>query len=323
MIDLQTPITDIELLRCRTLFREGFAFTSLANIGNPATVFDAIIIRNPEDAQCFSPRLGVSSRTLQNHIDFVNEHQLEKAVVIAESLDFLSNCPSLQYLEVIPADTAIKFDYSPLNDMPNLLGLKCATEYGVHFSQKTTLDYSNLFALMDLDIAGPGHLGISQLSSIRRLNAFGQRPRTLEEMVSCNSLSDLRVTSCAVRSLSGLASAEKLTSLFLWHNRSLSDVSEILSCAETLKSLSIRSCPRITDFSFLGKLYNLEHLELIGNNELPDLRFLSGIKNLRCFVFNMNVLDGDLSYCLPIPYVSSLRNRKHYNYLDSELPKIR
>jgi hypothetical protein len=265
----------------------------------------------------------MSSHSLREHIDFVNKYQIEKAVVIAENLEFLANCPSLRYLEVIPANTAIQFDYSPLNSLPNLLGIKCATGYGIHFSQKTTLDYSKFTSLLDLDIDGTGHLGVRQLRTLRRLNISRQQNHAFEEMVSCDSLVDLRVTSCRIRSLSGLASARKMTSLSLWHNKYLSDVSEISCCADTLKSLSIGACPQIRDFSFLEELHNLESLELAGKNELQNLRFLSGMKSLKCFVFDMNVLDGDLSYCLSIPYASSLRNRKHYNYLDSELPKRR
>ena len=35
----------------------------------------------------------------------------------------------------------------------------------------------------------------------------------------------------------------------------------------------------------------------------------------------MNVLDGDLTPCLDIPYVTCIRDRRHYNLKDSALPK--
>ena len=34
----------------------------------------------------------------------------------------------------------------------------------------------------------------------------------------------------------------------------------------------------------------------------------------------MNVMDGDLSLCMNVPY-ASCRNKKHYNLKDSDLPK--
>ena len=45
------------------------------------------------------------------------------------------------------------------------------------------------------------------------------------------------------------------------------------------------------------------------------------MKNLKTFKFDMNVQDGDLTLCLDLSYVSSLKNRKHYNLKNNELPK--
>ena len=45
------------------------------------------------------------------------------------------------------------------------------------------------------------------------------------------------------------------------------------------------------------------------------------MKNLKLFMFNMNVLDGDLSLCLKVSHVYSEKNRRHYNLKDEELPK--
>lgn len=321
MIELQKIITDLELLHGRVLFREGFAFTSLANIGNPANVFDAIIIRNPSEADCFSPKLGRSSRSLQDHIDFINYYQLEKAVVIAEDIDFLTRCPSLKHLQIIPSDTASVFSFTPLYDMPNILSLNCATEYGWHFSKKTELDYRHFHNLCDLDIVGSGHINMNKLSGIRRLNVSRHPGRDLSEIVTSPLLESLSLTQCRLKSMLGIKDFVNLSELSLWHNRCTDNILEIAQCADSLKSLSIDACPRITDFSFLEKLCNLEFLELTGNNNLQNLEFLPKMKKLKCFIFSMNVEDGDLSNCLSIPYVYSRRNRKHYNLSDIDLPK--
>ena len=39
------------------------------------------------------------------------------------------------------------------------------------------------------------------------------------------------------------------------------------------------------------------------------------------FLFSMNVLDGDLTPCMKIPYVYCERNRKHYNLKNKDLPR--
>lgn len=322
MINLQTIITDIDLLASRTIFRNGFSFTSLANVGNQANVFDAIIIRNPSDAQCFTPKLGCSTKTLQEHIDFINEYHLKKAVIIAADISFLSKCPSLQYLQIIPADNVKSFDYSPLYRLENISGLNCATEYGVHLSETTQVDYSHFPNVVDLDLAGHGHIGTEQLATIQRLNVSRHPAKNLSQIVASPLLKNLSVTQCSIRSLDALSEVEALSELSLWYNRSLSDVSSLSSHNKSLRELSIGSCPKIADFSFLGQFSNLEHLELVGSNSLPDLSFLRTLKFLKTFTFDMNVLDGDLTPCLDIPCVHLLRNRKHYNLSDADLPKV-
>ena len=66
---------------------------------------------------------------------------------------------------------------------------------------------------------------------------------------------------------------------------------------------------------------NLELLELSGSNVLPNLDFVKTMVKLKTFVFNMNVLNGDLSPCLNLSYVFSEKNRKHYNLKEKDLPK--
>ena len=45
------------------------------------------------------------------------------------------------------------------------------------------------------------------------------------------------------------------------------------------------------------------------------------MKNLKTFVFNMYVDDGDLEQCKNLSYVYSEVDRKHYNVKDKDLPK--
>jgi len=93
------------------------------------------------------------------------------------------------------------------------------------------------------------------------------------------------------------------------------------STAKTLKALRIDGCSKIEDFSILEELENLELLDLTGSNDILSLSFLKGMKNLKTFVFNMNVLDGDLHLCKNLSYVYSEQDRKHYNIKEKDLPK--
>lgn len=323
-MNLESIITDVELLSSRYIFREGYVFTSLANIGNCANIYDAIVIRNPIGAQCFSPKTGISERSLEEHIQFINQHRLDKALVIADNIDFITQCPSLKYLQIVPSDNAENnFDFSPLYKMPEIRSLFCLTEYGYNFQNASTIDYSKISGLLNLNIVGRGNMNYNQIDTLRNLNVTGFNPksRDLTDLFSSSVLKQLTLVKSGIISLRGIGTTPDLVGLDLWYNRSLEDMEEIGKLAPTLKSLSMDACGKVKDFSFLYKLENLEYLELNGSNNLPSLSFLRRMKNLKSFIFSMNVKDGDISPCLDVPYVYSKCNRKHYNLTDKELPK--
>ena len=314
-------IIDSSTLSAHYLFLDGFIFTS---VHGPANVFNGIVVRNPENAECHSPKYGFSDRTFEEHIRFIQENELEKAVVIAEDISFLTRCPSLKHLYIIPANTAPdEFDYSPLYRMPEIQSLTCTTEYGPHEELRGTLNYGRIQGLRYVNANGSGHETINQIPHIEKLwvGRLGKKIDSMEALFTSPDLKDLDCVQCSFQNLKGIERAKKLESLSLQYNRSLSDISTLSGCRHSLRTLAIYACGKIQDFSVLDQLDQLEHLELMGSNTLPNLRFLSNMKKLKTFSFSMNVLDGDLSFCLSVPYVNSEKNRKHYNYKDSELPK--
>ena len=97
-------------------------------------------------------------------------------------------------------------------------------------------------------------------------------------------------------------------------------IAEDISFLRECTSLEIEACGKISDFTWLNYLTELEDLTLWGSNTLPDLMFLRHMQKLRSLRVTMNVADGDLSLCRGIPYVHC-RNHRHNNLKNEELPK--
>ncbi|MBP3327943.1 MAG: leucine-rich repeat domain-containing protein [Clostridia bacterium] len=317
---IKQKITELEDLSNAYIIRDGFVFTSG---DEPANVFDSIVIRHPETADTFSPKIGFSSKPLEEHIELINKYQLEKAVVIADSIDFLTQCPSLKYLNIYPSDSADEsFDYSPLYSMPEIRCLRCRTMLGLHEKTFTTVDYSQISGLKKIYLSGKGHLNFEKVTSLESLNIDNNKIfKSLTGFCSSENLHVLDLLQCSVETLSGIAYFKNIENLSLCYNKRLSDISSLTEVANTLKTLSIENCPKITDFSVLSKLENLEHLYLTGSNEIESLSFIKNMKKLKTFLFSVNVLDGDLTPCLDLKYASCLKGRKHYNLKEKDLPK--
>lgn len=319
VINIEEVITDGSVLAERCILRDGFVFTAITHPGN---VYDAIVIRHPQNAPCFSPRMKRSSRSLKEHIDFIQSNKIEKALIIAENIDFVTMCPTLKYLSIIPADSAgDRFDYAPLYRMPQIKSLSCSTVYGFREEFSTYIDCAQINGLEDIHVTDSGYKNFNAVKTLKSLGLSGYKHQDLSDAFASSILDTLMVIQCKIKSLEGIQKTQKMQCLYLYYNRSLQDISALQEVKKTLRALRIENCSKIYDFSVLGELENLELLELSGSNELPSLEFLKKMKKLKTFFFSMNVKNGDLFPCAGLSYVYSEKNRKHYNLKDADLPK--
>lgn len=297
--------------------RNGFYFTAITH---PSNIYDAIVVRYPHDISCF---VNGSSRSLKEQIEFINKYGIEKALIIAENIDFVTMCPTLKYLKIIPAgNVANGFDYSPLYDMYQIKSLQCSTIYGFKEEFSTYIDCAKINGLENIHVSNLEYKNFNTVETLKGLGLSNYKNRDLSEAFVSTILDTLSIFQSPIITLEGIQKSQKMQCLYLHYNRSLQDVSALKNVKKTLRALRIENCPKIKDFSVLGELENLELLELSGSNELESLSFLKKMKNIKTFIFNMNVNDGDLTPCLDLSYVYSEKNRKHYNLKDSELPKF-
>lgn len=315
--DLMRPVYGSSKVHNGCLNRDGFIF----HLSSP-NVYDDLIIRYPADAKLWSPKLDISSKTLEEHIQLINQYQLEKVTVICNDLSFILRCPSIKQLTVHPSDDAGgNFDYSPLYQMPNLRDLSLTMSCGESDDYWYSVDYQQFRELVSINACGKGHNGYELVPSLEKLKLSNSKKHISLENISCSpKLKRLELTQCNTQTLDGIGACPQLETMGLYYNRSLRDISALIDISDTLKRLCIESCPKITDFSVLNFLVNLEHLQLYGGNNLPNLEFLQYMQKLKTFSFTMNVEDGDLSRCMALPY-ATCKNRRHYNLKDSQLPK--
>ncbi len=300
------------------LYTDEFFFTSSTNPKEK----DTIVICNPSDAICLSPVVMHSRKSLQDHIAYIQKNQIKKAIVVAEDINFLTQCLGLEYLWIIPAVSAKDFDYSPIYKMPNIKQLICETIYGAQDEKMAYLDYSKLSGVKYLSVDGGKRAeGLCFLKGLKSL-CLSKYPYSedLETSFDGSELENLVIIQSSIRSLDGIDSAKKLKRLELSYNRRLTDISALLEIKDSLIWLDIEYCGKIKDFSVLSELHNIQLLRLQGSNVLPNLDFIKNMPNLKFLVLKMNVSDGDLSRCENIPYVV-ITNRKHFTHKSENFSK--
>lgn len=298
---------------------DDFAFTHSNNIYEK----DTLIIHNPPEAICFSPVLMHSRKTLTEHIDFIAEAHIKKAIVVAEDISFLRECPDLEDLRIVPPLSVTEYDYSPVYDMPNLRRL--SVEKPEEAKGSVALDVGRINGLRCLSFNywhSDLNLACAQSLKTLYLDIDHRRETDLGFLSRHCPLENLSIGSSHIVSLLGIENAPCLKRLNLYYNRRLESIENLRSVKNSLIWLEIDSCNAIRDYSVLAELENLEYLSLKGSKSLPSLDFIGKLEKLKCLIIKINVLDGDLSGCLHIPYVS-VQNKRHYSHNDSDFSKER
>lgn len=278
----------------------------------------------------------IENLDLSQLIEYIQNKKIVKAFIQGISnFDFLVNCHTLAYIAIelkLPFDEYSKmpmrgrkiyktYNLDYLYDFPRLKSLKIINNEDPIIKAELYLDMTKLTELQQYSGNYAFVHNLDQAFSLKSLILNQYLKSDFVDLRELKLLDTIKLTFSKLHSLQGCEAFSKLQCLYLHYNRALTDISALRGVKNTLKALRIENCPKIQDFSVLGELENLELLELSGSNTLPNLNFLKSMKNLKTFVFNMNVLDGDLSPCLNLSYVYSEKNRKHYNLKDAELPK--
>ena len=262
------------------------------------------------------------------YVRYINKHRLTQAKIVMPSLDILYDCPTLQYLHIHPRfDSPDEYDFTPLYGR-ELKYLCCLNEYYKEGGKSHigTVDFSQIFGLESLKInVNRGTLNYNRIETLKSLiiGDYTGANRDLTELFVSTELDTLRLLEGRTVSLNGIEKAHKLQCLDISYNRRLEDISALAKVKDSLKSLNIFNCARIKDFSVLYELDNLEKLEIWGNNTIPSLDFVKYMPNLKTLFLEINIADGDITPCLGLRSAKLMKDGKHYNLKDKDLPKAR
>lgn len=213
------------------------------------------------------------------------------------------------------------YDLSSLYDLKELRTLKLINNEQPFITPKVCVDLSVMSNLQQFCGDYTQVKNLDSASSLQTLVIDRLPYENLRPLKLLAKLDTLDVSFSKLVTLDGVSALSNLQCLYLRYNRNLESISALSSVSKTLKALRIENCSRIEDFSVLEDLDNLELLELSGSGALPSLSFLNAMKKLKTLILGMDVIDGDLSQCKKLTYVYVEKNRKHYNIVNTDLPK--
>ena len=279
--------------------------------------------------------LLVENLQIDQLVEYINRKDLKKAYLSGMSdFEILRKCPRLEHITIefnlpfrdyasLPKKRGKfykEYDSEPIYTLAQLKTLNIITGDAPALNETLTVDFSRL---KDLRQYHGNYCFIENMQDQYAMQTLVLNHYPGENLTGFGHMKDLdtlELSFSKVQTLDGAESLNRLQCLTLKYNRSLHDISALAASKKTLKSLNIQNCSQINDFSVLGELENLQKLQLWGSNVLPNLDFLKGMPNLKTFVFDVEVANGDLSGCMNLAHVACAKFRKHYNCKKQDLP---
>ena len=148
----------------------------------------------------------------------------------------------------------------------------------------------------------------------------------IEDLSILSKLTNLDIVSISglkIKTLKGIGNLKKLRVLCLGDLPLLDSLSPLTELSDTLTSLDIFKCRKISDFSPIGSLARLQFLKFEYMSKIDHIHFINDLKNMKTFVSDTcNIIDGNLNALLNLEFVGIYPNRKHY-YVNKSGKEVR
>lgn len=225
------------------------------------------------------------------------------------NFDFLADLPELELLNIIyvPVDSLLSVE--------SLINLK-SLSLSCHWKNK--IDLSQLKRLVRCSIS------------------YG---KGAESIFKCSSLRYLYIDEFKIKNFSMIQNLEKLECLTIGNSNF--NTPEVLECIHSLRKLVLLNCRKLDRLDGIGKLKNLEWLDIDGSKMLSSVEDLSALHNLKVLILSNNkeietlsnikdlnqlralsfcgdtkIVDGDFGFLEKFPLLSLVNfvGRRHYTH---------
>lgn len=228
-----------------------------------------------------------------------------------KNIDFIKEFSNLVAFEILRFTIN---DVSPVHYLHNLRRLHIDTYC------KTPIDFSSFPSLEDIAMEWrPKCESLFNCRSLKRvfINHYVGKEKNLSPFSNLKNLEHLHVATPRINSIGDLSGVNKLNFLGISYASKLKSLAGIEVLNKSLRAIDLQWCKAFKKIDEIGKLTNLEVLNLGFCREIESLAPLKSLKKLKVFHFydSTNILDGDLTVLKKLPNLRevSFQDRKHYN----------
>ncbi|MDF2699187.1 MAG: hypothetical protein K0Q49_743 [Haloplasmataceae bacterium] len=244
------------------------------------------------------------------YVDYINKHKIDKVIIYIlpngiHSLNFLLDIPHVRFLRILG-----NVDYTPLYKLTNLKLLI--------ITGKNEIELDKLIGLESFHTSAPDYMRINnEIQSLKSLHLSSDGITNicfndLSFLSKTPNLDTLIFQFTDIESLKGIEVLKQLKVLILKYNKKLTNISTLNGVSDTLRHLRIENSNKIENFETIGSLKELIFLIISNIKMINSLNFIYELKNLKSFLFESNVIDGDITPTINLKHTVVFPIRKHY-----------
>lgn len=227
-----------------------------------------------------------------------------------EDYSFLSNLKTIQLLSIIDAPSS---GLEAVEEMESLVDLSLSTYF------KSKIDFTKLPKLRYCGLSWhKGTQSILNVTSLTHLGIEELKAKDLTKLSELVNLERLGIGNSSIEKLTGVESLTKLKKLDLSNCKKLTDFTP-LKQLKNLEWLSIDGTKEVGNIEFVRNMTSLKILDVSDTNNIASIEPLKDLTGLKAVAFVGNkttIVDGDLSYLTKLPNLALLwlAPRKHYSH---------
>ncbi len=261
--------------------------------------------------------LWVDSERVDACMEYVHAHGIESVGINPArryellDIEFLRRYPWITELEIV-SPLRGSFDLEPIRSLRMLRSLTISDVVTFSLADLPELRVVRAYWHPKLGLAGANRLELLDLAK------YNPKSKDLSELPNLPALRELKLVSCPLVSLRGVARYSALQIVRLSYMTKLATLGE-LERLPALEILDCRVCRKLLDPTEARRLKALRVLKFNECGEIPNLGWVRDLPKLEEFYFvNTNVADGDLTPLLGLRHVAFLPKR-HYSHSPEEL----
>ena len=260
--------------------------------------------------------LLLDSDRIKESVDYVLERDIDGIWISSAAGYKLDNIRPVLDVDGISKIRAIvfvdgdEFDITGIDKMENLRLLSTG-------DNTQPLDISAFPFLEELRQAWHPKLKLSEENKNLRivsLRKYKPKSRDLEDFSPFRKLEELSIIQSPMNSLQGIGGLGKLKKLELYYLRNLEYLDEIEKLSNTLEIFWCENIPKLKNHDYVREMEKLQKLAFLKCGEMPSIKFIEDMPNLRFFSFGgTNVKDGDMSSLVRLDF-AGFDSKKHYSH---------